>query len=116
MKIDIRDIFKVTYLQQKVSEDKFEEFQLFFEKFKKSIKDDETEEYNKNLITTFLNDTFYKENYQINTSGRVDLAIYNEEIPEVLIEVKSPTNKNEMITIDNLNKKGFQEIILYYLR
>ena len=34
----------------------------------------------------------------------------------LLIEVKSTTNKNEMISVGNLNRKALQELLLYYLR
>jgi adenine-specific DNA-methyltransferase len=34
----------------------------------------------------------------------------------VIIEAKSPANKNEMITVQNLNGKALQELVLYYMR
>lgn len=55
----------------------------------------------------------------INTSNRIDLAIYNGKDPKsplaVLFEVKSLTNRNEMMTKERLNSKAFQESISYYL-
>ncbi|WP_448520175.1 type IIG restriction enzyme/methyltransferase [Rhodoflexus sp.] len=82
--------------------------------------DTETEEFHKNLVSDFFKKTYYDPNYFINTKGRNDLVIHNgndtNSTVGVIIEVKKPTNKAEMITKDNLNKKAFQELVLYYLR
>jgi adenine-specific DNA-methyltransferase len=84
------------------------------------IKENESEEYHKNLVIDFLNSTYYKNNYYINTKGRSDLVIHNGKEPNspvgVLMEAKKPTNKSEMISKDNVNVKSFQELVLYYLR
>ncbi|QCX54411.1 TaqI-like C-terminal specificity domain-containing protein [Elizabethkingia sp. JS20170427COW] len=82
--------------------------------------DTESEEFHKNLISDFLKDTYYKQNHFINTKGRNDLVIHNGQNANstvgVIIEAKKPTNKTEMITIQKLNAKAFQELVLYYLR
>jgi len=80
----------------------------------------ESEEFHKNLITDFLNPVYYRDNYYINTKGKNDLVIHNGKDAAssvgVLIEVKRPTNKTEMVTHDNLDVKSFQELVLYYLQ
>ena len=81
---------------------------------------DESEEHLKNDIRDFLRDTFYKENHAINTKDKNDLVIHlskdtNSKVG-VIIEAKRPSNKGEMVSRDNLNKKAFQELVLYYLR
>lgn len=77
----------------------------------------ESEEFQKNLLKYFLQETL--PNNFINTSNRVDLAIYNGMDPSsslgVLFEVKSLNNKSEMMTKNRLNSKAFQETISYYL-
>ena len=82
--------------------------------------DTESEEFHKNLVSDFLKKTYYDPNHSINTKGRNDLVIHNGKDAKstvgVIIEAKKPTNKNEMVTKDNLNKKAFQELVLYYLR
>jgi adenine-specific DNA-methyltransferase len=82
--------------------------------------DTETEEFHKNLVSDFLKDTYYKQNHFINTKGRNDLVIHNGQNANttvgVIIEAKKPTNKVEMLSRDNINKKAFQELVLYYLR
>jgi len=83
-----------------------------------SDKNNESEEHIKEPIRHFLKSTFYGNNL-INTKDRIDLAIYlenktNRELG-VIIEAKRPSNKSEFITRENLNKKAFQELLLYYL-
>ena len=80
----------------------------------------ESEEFHKNLVIDFLKKTYYDPNYFVNTKGRNDLVIHNGKDAKsnvgVIIEVKSPTNKPEMITTANLNGKALQELVLYYMR
>ncbi|MBE0573636.1 Eco57I restriction-modification methylase domain-containing protein [Candidatus Dojkabacteria bacterium] len=84
------------------------------------INDSESEEFHKNLVSDFLKDTYYKQNHFINTKGRNDLVIHNTNSASgtvgVIIEAKKPTNKSEMLTLEKINVKAFQELVLYYLR
>ena len=79
----------------------------------------ESEEHNKNLIKDFLKKTTFVD-YSINTKDRSDLVVHNGKNPQsnvgIIIEAKRPGNKAEMPTIDNLNKKATQELLLYFLR
>ena len=80
----------------------------------------ESEEFHKNLVIEFLKKTYYDPNHFVNTKGRNDLVIHNGKEAKtnvgVIIEVKSPSNKTEMISTENLNQKALQELVLYYLR
>ncbi|HOZ84484.1 MAG TPA: DUF559 domain-containing protein [Niabella sp.] len=82
--------------------------------------DTESEEFHKNLVIDFLKKTYYDPNHFINTKGKNDLVIHNGNSAKstvgVIVEAKKPTNKSEMISRENLNKKAFQELVLYYLR
>lgn len=77
----------------------------------------ESEEYQKNLLKGFL-ESLLPYNF-INTSSRIDLAIYNGKDSNstlgVLFECKSLINKSEMMTTERINSKAFQEIVAYYL-
>nr|WP_181716067.1 TaqI-like C-terminal specificity domain-containing protein [Arthrobacter sp.]QJS06528.1 type IIG restriction enzyme and methyltransferase [Arthrobacter sp.] len=77
----------------------------------------ESEEFQKNLLKFFLEDTL--PNNFINTSNRIDLAIYNGKDSTsslgVIFEVKSLSNKHEMMTKERINSKALQEMISYYL-
>lgn len=85
-----------------------------------SIKEKESEEFHKNLISDFLKNTYYSPNHFINTKGRNDLVIHTGKEAKsnvgVIIEAKSPSNKAEMLSQKNLNSKALQEMVLYFLR
>ena len=108
------------FLKQKPDREEIELFKKEFISLLDKINDSESEEFHKNLITDFLNSVYYKNNHYINTKGYNDLVIHNGKDAKspvgVLIEVKKPTNKGEMISKNNLNAKSFQELVLYYLR
>lgn len=78
----------------------------------------ESEEYQKNLLKSFLEELL-PHNF-INTSNRIDLAIYNGKDSNstlgVIFEHKNLTNKSEMMSKERINSKAFQEIVAYYLR
>jgi adenine-specific DNA-methyltransferase len=80
----------------------------------------ESEEFHKNLVSDFLKRTYYDPQHFINTKGRNDLVIHNagnaNSTVGVIIEAKKPTNRAEMITVNKMNTKAFQELVLYYLR
>jgi adenine-specific DNA-methyltransferase len=79
----------------------------------------ESEEHLKNNLRDFLRDTFYLESNAINTKDKKDLVIHigksTDSDVAVIIEAKRPSNKSEMISADNANKKALHELILYYL-
>lgn len=78
----------------------------------------ESEEYQKNLLKDFLSQVL--PNNYINTYDRIDLAIHNgaasKSAPGVIFECKRLNNNSEMMSKRNLNTKAFQEIIYYYLK
>jgi len=80
----------------------------------------ESEEHHKNDLGIFLRNTFYRPAYYINTKDRTDFVIHNgadaKSKPGVLVEVKKPGNKVEMVRKTDLKAKAFYELILYYLR
>jgi len=97
------------------------------EKFKRNlisliatIDEFESEEFHKNEVSKFLQNTYYSGNHYINTKDRKDLVIHNgadaSSTVGVIIEAKKPTNKGEMLRPDAINTKAFQELVLYYLR
>ena len=91
-----------------------------FEIYLKSGKADESEEFHKNLIKKFLEDTFFSPDYAVNTNGREDLVIFNgnnaASKPAVIIEAKSPTNLTEMFSENNKNCKALQECVYYFMQ
>lgn len=100
-------------------EEEKSEFEIRLSNFIKNLlaNKNESEEFQKNLLSDFLKGCLPK-NF-INTHSRIDLTIYNGQDASsslgVLIETKSLTNVNEMMTTKNFNVKSFQEAIAYYL-
>ena len=108
------------YLKVKPSRSDIELFKKNLIGLLDGLDESESEEHNKNDLGDFLKNTFYHPKFYINTKDRADLVIHNgpdsKSLPGVLIEAKKPSNKIEMIRLDDLNVKAFHELILYYLR
>ena len=71
-----------------------------------SAQQDNSEEFQKNLIAQFLRTNF---DYECNVRGKADLAIYDEGIAKVLFEVKSTQNKAEFVKSPNLSSLRWSE-------
>ncbi len=84
------------------------------------VKNEESEEHQKNNIRDFLLNTYYRATNEINTKGRQDLVIHTDKTAQssvsIIIEAKKPSNKAEWITPDKFNVKALQELVLYYMR
>jgi adenine-specific DNA-methyltransferase len=108
------------FLKVKPIREEIEIFKSNLIKLLDQINEAESEEFHKNLISDFLKNTYYSPNHFINTKGRNDLVIHNGKDAKssvgVILEAKKPTNKSEMLKVDNLNTKAFQELVLYFLR
>lgn len=108
------------FLKVKPHRDDFEKFKHNLIRLIDNINEAESEEFHKNLVAQFLRETYYGANHFINTKGRNDLVIHNGKDAKssvgVIVEAKKPTNKGEMLKVDNLNSKAFQELVLYFLR
>ncbi|MGX7775333.1 DUF7149 domain-containing protein [Limosilactobacillus fermentum] len=78
----------------------------------------ESEEFQKGVFRDFLKTVISDK--QVNTSGKIDLAIYNGQSSDskvgVIVEYKKLDNRSEMMSLDNLNVKAFREMVSYYLR
>lgn len=103
------------YLKEKVTRANIELFKKNLLEFLDGINEQESEEHVKNVVTKFLYDTYYNGKNKINTKGRIDLAIYEDDKPVVIIEAKRPASP-EMVTVKDLNTKAIHELVLYYLQ
>ncbi len=115
-----RKALNKAYLKVKPSRKNIDKFKDNLKLLLEQINEAESEEFHKNLISQFLQETFYKPNHFINTKGRNDLVIHNSKDQKsnvgIILEIKKPTNTKEMLKVDNLNTKAFQELVLYFLR
>ncbi len=108
------------YLKEKVSRDNIELLKKNLQLLLSRINEQESEEHLKNVIADFLKDSWYKDQFEINTKDRNDLVIHTgktaKEAVGVILEVKKPSNKSEMMSEAKPNTKALQELILYYFR
>ena len=118
--LNLRNSINKAYLKVKPNRTQIETFKRNIANLFVQIKETESEEFHKNIISEFLKNTYYSPNHYINTKGRSDLVIHNGKDSNstvgVLFETKKPGNKSEMPTCENINSKAFHELILYYLR
>lgn len=112
-------VLNKAYRQVTIETAKFNHFKNALQILLENVSDGQREETQKEHLRNFLSDTFYK-SYYIAPKEDIDLAIRLDKTTKsnigLLIEVKSTTNKSEMISVDNLNKKALQELLLYYLK
>ena len=118
--LNLRNSINKAYLKVKPNRTQIETFKKNITNLFDQIKESESEEFHKNIISEFLKNTYYSPTYYINTKGRYDLVIHNGKdsgsTVGVIFETKKPGNKAEMPTLGNINSKAFHELILYYLR
>ncbi len=119
-KLHPRQSLNKAFLKVKPNRENIEKFKTNLIRLIDQTNETESEEFHKNLISYFLKNTYYGLDYSINTKGRNDLVIHNGKDAQssvgVILEAKKPTNKSEMLKVDNLNTKAFQELVLYFLR
>jgi hypothetical protein len=119
-KIEPKKALNKAFLKVKPSRDEIEKFKANLVTMLDQINEKESEEFHKNIISEFLKNTYYGNNHYINTKGRYDLVIHNGKdsgsTVGVIIETKSPKNKNEMLSTSDLNAKAFHELIFYFLQ
>ena len=91
------------------------EFENDLNKLLINAQKEDSEEYQKNEINKFLHKVF---GYDCNVRGKIDSAIYEDDLVRVIIETKSIKNTQEFVknNSNNLESKAFYESILYFLR
>ena len=99
-----------------------------FAKFKEALRnnlaphpDDDPESNYSDSVKALLYDTFYKgKNRLAQRKGvKTDFNIFEDNTTSssavVLVEMKRPSEKNDMLSKEDLNRKALHELILYYL-
>jgi adenine-specific DNA-methyltransferase len=115
-----RQALNKAFLRVKPNRSQIEKFRSHLTQLLTGINETESEEFHKNLLGDFLKHTYYSPQHSINTKGRNDLVIHNGKDAQtsvgVILEVKKPSNKSEMLRVERLNCKALQELLLYFLR
>ncbi|GBO51919.1 hypothetical protein APA_3500 [Pseudanabaena sp. lw0831] len=121
-KLQLREALNKAYLKVKLDGKHIGKFKANLVVLIDLINETKSEEFHKNLIIEFFKKTYYGDLYFINTKENSDLVIHNQKdvgsTVGVIFETKKPTKTNsaEMTKVDNLNRKAFQQLVLYFLR
>ncbi|GAA7824228.1 class I SAM-dependent DNA methyltransferase [Helicobacter pylori] len=111
--IPLKDFIK-QYNPQEPKKETIENFEKEINSLLEKAPKRNDEEFQKNEINKFLKNTY---GYDCNTNEKVDSAIYVDEKPWVLIEVKALANKTEFPKDrENPLSKAFCQMVLYFLK
>ena len=116
---DLLSSYNKAYVKERPIKSDFESFLNNLVDYKKHLNTahnkSESEEHIKGCFTDFIKKCLGSDdNIQVNTLERADLAIYKDNIPQVLFEFKRPSNISEMITLNDFNRKALHEAIAYF--
>ena len=117
-KKELLESLNKTFRKEQINRTDFDKFNLELKKLLSKVDENESEEHLKYPLRDFLLNTSFSQ-YEINTKGRTDLAIYsgktNKTPVSVIFETKKPKSK-DFPTIKNINCKATHETVLYYIR
>jgi hypothetical protein len=121
-KLELKQALNSKYLKIKPDAENIQEFKANLGRMLELCDSKKDEEFNKNLLSDFLKKSFYGDRYFINTKENSDLVIHNDKGADstvgVIFETKKPTktHSGEMPRVEDLNRKAFQQLVLYFLR
>lgn len=118
--ITTQDAIAKPLLRMKPIKEDYERYLQSLDSLEKKLNHDKDEEHNKAYVKEFLLDAYYRGHNEINTCDDIDWAIFSGDTDafpvDVIIEAKTPSNKSEFPSLHNLNCKGMQETVLYFMR
>lgn len=107
------------YRKQPIEESEFSEFKDALKELFDNIEDGQVEPTQRKFFTTFMEEIFPKGYLVTHEEDSIDVVLHTGEKTTfskgVLIELKSTTNKDEMVTKEDINRKALQELLFYYL-
>ena len=107
------------YKKQPIDESEFSEFKDALKELFDNIEDGQVEPTQRKFFTTFMEEIFPKSFLVTHEEDSIDVVLHTGEKTTsnkgVLIELKSTTNKEEMVTKEDINRKALQELLFYYL-
>ncbi|GAA8073225.1 class I SAM-dependent DNA methyltransferase [Helicobacter pylori] len=111
--IPLKDFIK-KHNPQEPKKETIENFEKEINSLLENAPRQDDEEFQKNEINKFLENTY---DYECNTYGKVDSAIYMDGKALVLIEVKALNNRNEFPKDrENPLSKAFCQMVFYFLK
>lgn len=111
--------FSKLYRKQNIDASAFSNFESALDELFGNIEDGQLEQTQRKFFTTFMEEIIPKGFLVTHEEDGIDVVIHTGEkttSPKgVIIELKSTTNKEEMVTRENINRKALQELLYYYL-
>ena len=112
------DSFSKLYRKQNIDASAFSNFKSALDELFGNIEDGQLEQTQRKFFTTFMEDIIPKGFLVTHEEDDIDVVIHTGEktaSPKgVLFELKSTTNKKEMVTRENINRLALQELLYYY--
>ena len=107
------------YRKQPIDESEFSGFKDALKELFDNIEDGQVEPTQRKFFTTFMEEIFPNGYLVTHEEDSIDVVLHTGEKTtspkDVLIELKSTTNKDEMVTKEDINRKALQELLFYYL-
>ena len=111
--------FSKLYRKQTIDGSAFSTFKDALEELYDNIEEGQVEPTQRKFFTTFMEVIIPKGFLVTHEEDGIDVVIHTGErvsSPKgVLVELKSTTNRDEMVTKENINRKALQELLFYYL-
>ena len=113
------EAFGKLYRKQFIDGSEFLAFKDAFKELFDNIEDGQVEPTQRKFFTSFMEGIIPKDFLVTHEEDSIDVVLHTGAkitTPKgVLIELKSTTNKDEMVTKEDINKKALQELLYYYL-
>lgn len=113
------EAFGKLYRKQFIDGSEFLAFKDAFKELFDNIDDGQVEPTQRKFFTSFMEGIIPKDFLVTHEEDSIDVVLHTGAkitTPKgVLIELKSTTNKDEMVTKEDINKKALQELLYYYL-
>ena len=119
--IDKERFFEPNYLKKQDLQNEIEDFKKALQLYLKKRDGKGSENNHKGILLSFFEQLNYETQQDVDNGGgensTTDLALFYEDLPQILIETKKPSDKkDDMFSPTNTNCKALHEAILYYLR
>ena len=110
---DFLGVYNKSYKSSRVNMKLFNDFLANLKNF--YLESDSRRDSEENLKIKFARNVLNEYHYETD-QNRVDLAIVDNGLPQVICEFKTPKNKSEMLQIgeDDINRKSLHETIWYF--
>ena len=113
--------FEPNYLKKQDLQNEIEDFKKALQLYLKKRDGKGSENNHKGILLSFFEQLNYETQQDVDNGGgensTTDLALFYEDLPQILIETKKPSDKkDDMFSPTNTNCRALHEAILYYLR